>query len=94
MVGLHQEQTKDDPLAEEERRRRRDAVLDKLPHRQRSGSAYSISGSVENDHVTSIILLLPLAVNDFISNSIKNDVSVTITINVIDVKINIQYKKS
>lgn len=33
VVGLHQEQTKDDPLAEEERRRRGDAVLDKLPHR-------------------------------------------------------------
>ena len=44
MVGLHKEQTEDAPVAEEERRRRGDAELDKLPNRQRSGPAHGISG--------------------------------------------------
>lgn len=44
VVGLHQEQAEDDPLVEEERRRRGSAERDKLSDRQRSRSAYSISG--------------------------------------------------
>ena len=44
MVGLYQEQAENDSLAEEKRRRRRDAERNELPHRQRSRPANSLSG--------------------------------------------------
>ena len=48
MVGFYSEQTENDSLAEKERRGLRDARFRELSHRQRSRTAYSLSGMEKN----------------------------------------------